>query len=296
MAHAHPNPLVDERGAERGLYINRPSLIERIAFNVVDHRLPTIRGSRCLRLYGGDVDSDTALETTPGSRPTVTIDIFSDVVCPWCYIGKRRFEAGMAAATADGDLGVDFDITFKPYQLDPTAAPGVAGPVFDAYTKKFGSEQKATEIIAHVTNTAAADGLEFQMDKSLRANTLLAHRLIWWAEQPDNDLSQDAMKERLLQAYFMDGVHIGNVEALVSCAVDVGADRSEAQAFLESGQGMAEVQAELDHARDNGITAVPTYVFNDEWAVPGAQDPETFAKVLRKMAENARSADTDTPE
>jgi len=236
------------------------------------------------------VDTDTAPEASSGARPTVTIDIFSDVVCPWCYIGKRRFEAGLAAATADGDLGVDFDITFKPYQLDPTAAPGVAGPVFDAYAKKFGGEAKATEILAHVTNTAAGDGLEFRMDKSLRANTLLAHRLIWWAEQQDNDLSQDAMKERLLQAYFMDGAHIGSVDALVDCAVDVGADAEAARTFLESGAGTDEVQAELDHARDNGITAVPTYVFNDEWAVPGAQDPETFEKVLRKMAANALEA------
>ena len=233
------------------------------------------------------MDTDAPSPDPSSERPTVTIDIFSDVVCPWCYIGKRRFEAGLAEATSDGDLGVDFDITFKPYQLDPTAAPGVAGPVLDAYAKKFGGEDKANEIIAHVTNTAAGDGLEFRMDQALRANTLLAHRLIWWADQPDNDLSQEAMKERLLRAYFTEGAHIGSVDALVACAVDVGADADEARSFLESGRGTAEVNAELDHARDNGITAVPTYVFNDEWAVPGAQDPATFAKVLRKMAANA---------
>lgn len=241
-----------------------------------------------VRLYGGGVDSDSS--AVPQTRPTISIDIFSDVVCPWCYIGKRRFEAGLEAATAEGDLGVDFDITFKPYQLDPTAAPGVAGPVADAYAKKFGGEDKAREILAHVTKTAAGDGLEFRMDKALRANTLLAHRLIWWAEQPTNELSQDAMKERLLRAYFMEGAHVGSVDALIACAVDVGADATDAREFLESGAGTHEVQAELDRARDNGITAVPTYVFNDEWAVPGAQDPETFAKVLRKMAANALAA------
>lgn len=233
--------------------------------------------------------TDTEQADTPAARPTVAIDIYSDVVCPWCYIGKRRFEAGLAAATGDEDLGVDFDITFKPYQLDPTAAPGVAGPVIDAYAKKFGGLEKAEQILEHVTTTAAGDGLEFHMDKALRANTLLAHRLIWWADQPDNHLSQDAMKERLLRAYFMEGAHIGSVDALVACAVDVGADADEARTFLESDRGSTEVRAELDHARDNGITAVPTYVFNDEWAVPGAQDPETFEKVLRKMAANALS-------
>ncbi|MFK7918779.1 MAG: DsbA family oxidoreductase [Ilumatobacter sp.] len=224
---------------------------------------------------------------TPDSRPVVSIDIFSDVVCPWCYIGKRRFEAGLAQAQSEGDLGVDFDITFKPYQLDPTAAPGVAGPVIDAYAKKFGGMDKAEEILANVTSAAAGDGLKFNMDKSLRANTLLAHRLIWWAGQDSNELSQDAMKERLLRAYFTDGDHIGNVDTLVAIATDAGADADAARAFLESTDGMAEVNAELNHARDNGITAVPTYVFNNEWAVPGAQDPETFTKVLRKMAANA---------
>jgi len=231
---------------------------------------------------------DTSAETN-AQRPTVTIDIFSDVVCPWCYIGKRRFEAGLADALSDGDLGVDFDITFRPYQLDPTAAPGVAGPVFDAYAKKFGGPEQAEQIIGHVTRTAAADGLEFHMERALRANTLLAHRLIWWAAQPGAPVTQDAMKERLLRAYFMDGTHVGDAAALADCAADIGADRDDVLEFLESSEGTAVVAAELEYARDNGITAVPTYVFNDQWAVPGAQDPATFAKVLRKMADRALS-------
>jgi predicted DsbA family dithiol-disulfide isomerase len=239
------------------------------------------------------VDIDTDPDTEPASdpsipRPTVTVDIYSDVVCPWCYIGKRRFEAGLAEATADGDLGVDFDIAFRPFQLDPTAAPGTTGPVLDAYAKKFGGPERAEQIIGHVTRTAAADGLEFRMDRAQRANTLLAHRLIWWAGRPASPVSQDAMKERLLQAYFMDGVNVGDVEVLADCAADIGVDRGDAISFLESSEGTDEVAADLDRARDSGITAVPTYVFNDQWAVPGAQDPATFAKVLRRMAERAR--------
>ncbi|WP_206537673.1 DsbA family oxidoreductase [Ilumatobacter nonamiensis] len=237
-----------------------------------------------------DIDTNTgpgSSDQTGSTRPTISIDIYSDVVCPWCYIGKRRFEAGLAEATEDGDLGVDFDIEYKPYQLDPTAAPGVAGPVLDAYAKKFGGPEKAEQIIGHVTRTAAEDGLEFRMDRAQRANTLLAHRLIWWAGQPESPVTQDAMKERLLRAYFMDGTHVGDAGALADCAADVGVDRDEAIAFLESSEGTAEVAAELDHARDTGITAVPTYVFNDQWAVPGAQDSATFAKVLRKMADQA---------
>ena len=235
-----------------------------------------------------DSGSDPAIDSgATAGRPIVSIDIYSDVVCPWCYIGKRRFEAGLADATADGDLGVDFDIEFKPFQLDPTAAPGVAGPVFDAYAKKFGGPERAEEILGHVTRTAADDGLEFRMDRALRANTLLAHRLIWWAGRPGSPVTQDAMKERLLQAYFIDGTHVGDAAALAGCAADIGADRDDVMAFLESSDGTTEVAAELDHARDSGITAVPTYVFDDQWAVPGAQDAATFAKVLRKMADRA---------
>ncbi len=240
-------------------------------------------------MVGVVTDTTSSPTEISSDRPTITIDIYSDVVCPWCYIGKRRFEKGMAMAlaAADGDLGVDFDIAFKPYQLDPTAAPGVAGPVLDAYAKKFGGVDEAERIIGTVPATAADEGLAFRMDRALRANTLLAHRLIWWAEQPGSPVSQDAMKERLLQAYFMDGTHVSDADALADAAADIGADRSQVLAFLESTDGTAEVAAELDHARDNGITAVPTYVFNDQWAVPGAQDAETFAKVLGRMAERA---------
>jgi len=215
--------------------------------------------------------------------PTITIDIYSDVVCPWCYIGKRRFEAGMALVEADG-LNVNFEITFKPFQLDPTAAPGVVGPVVDAYAKKFGGVEQAQEIIAHVTEAAKQDRLEFHMDRALRANTLLAHRLIWFADQPGSPVDQEVMKERLLKAYFTDGLNISDPDTLADCATEIGFDRDEVIAFLESDGGVSDVAAELDEAQQNGITAVPTYVLNGMWAVPGAQDPETFAKVLRKIA------------
>ncbi|MEL6890604.1 MAG: DsbA family oxidoreductase [Actinomycetota bacterium] len=233
-----------------------------------------------------DTDTDTEVAGRTG-RPIVSVEIWSDVVCPWCYIGKRRFEEGMALAHAAGDLGVDLDVSFKPFQLDPKAAPGVAGPVFDAYVKKFGGEDQARSIIDRVTAEAAANGLEFRMDRALRANTLLAHRLIWWAGRPDTPVDQHDMKERLLQAYFMEGRHVGDVDQLAHLAADVGADHGDVTAFLESDEGTEEVGAELRHAYENGITAVPTYVFNGEWAVPGAQDPVTFAKVLERLATQA---------
>ena len=133
----------------------------------------------------------------------------------------------------------------------------------------------------------AADGIEFNMDRALRANTLLAHRLLWLAAQPDSPVAQADLKERLMQAYFTDGQHIGDPDVLAACAAELGFDQSVVEDFLSSDRGAAEVAAELDEARENGITAVPTYVFNGVWAVPGAQDPETFAQVLRKLATKA---------
>jgi predicted DsbA family dithiol-disulfide isomerase len=219
----------------------------------------------------------------------VTVDIYSDVVCPWCYIGKRKFESGLSLVQGE-DLGVDFAVTYRPYQLDPTARPGVSEPVVESYAKKFGGPERAAEIIRNVSDRAADVGLDFNMDIALRANTLLAHRLIWFADQPGSGIEQAAMKERLLRAYFTDGLDIGDPAVLADCAADVGLDHDTVADFLRSDQGTSEVADELDAARDQGITAVPTYVLNGKWAVPGAQEAETFAQVLRKMAGDATSA------
>jgi len=212
-----------------------------------------------------------------------TIDVVSDVVCPWCYIGKRRFEAALAEVADE----IDVDVVFRPFQLDPTASPGKSGPVLDAYAKKFGSHERAQEIIDHVTAVAAESGLEFRLDRALRANTLLAHRLLWLAETMGH---QRAMKERLLHAYFMDGLDIGDPDVLTDCAAEVGLDRDEVRAFLDSDAGLIEVRSHIQAAADLEITAVPTFVFDRRWMVPGAQDPETFAQVLRRVVAK-RTAD-----
>ncbi|MEO8265085.1 MAG: DsbA family oxidoreductase [Ilumatobacteraceae bacterium] len=216
-------------------------------------------------------------------RPHVEVEIWSDVVCPWCYIGKRRFE------TAIAELGdeIDVDIVFRPYQLDPTASPGKAGPVLDAYAKKFGSVERAHEIIDHVTAIAAASGIEFRMDRALRANTFLAHRLLWLAQATGHQI---ALKERLLRAYFIDGLDIGDLDVLATCAAEVGLDHERTRAFLDSDDGVDEVRSELRSADELEITAVPTFVFDGKWMVPGAQEPDTFVQVLRRVVAK-RTAD-----
>jgi predicted DsbA family dithiol-disulfide isomerase len=220
------------------------------------------------------------------------VEIWSDVVCPWCYIGKRRFETALEHVAARRDTS-SIEIVYRPYQLDPTARAGQAQPVVEAYAKKFGGVERAAEIINRVTTVAAADGIEFRMDRALRANTLLAHRLLWFAETL-NSLPADgsahsqqiALKQRLLEAYFTDGFDIGSVDVLADCAADVGIDRDEALAFLAGDGGQGEVMEALATAAANGITAVPTFVFNGEWALPGAQDVELFERVIDKMLDN----------
>jgi predicted DsbA family dithiol-disulfide isomerase len=224
-------------------------------------------------------DRARTLETMTAAP--ITVEIWSDVVCPWCYIGKRRFERAVSQLAGE----IEVDVVYRPYQLDPTASPGKSQPVFEAYSRKFGGPDRAKEIIDRVTVTAAEDGLGFRMDRAVRANTLLAHRLLWWAEQPTTPVAQEAVKERLLQAYFVDGLDVGDPEVLADLAAELGVDRDEARDFLDGDAGRAEVRSDLERAADHGISAVPTFVVNGQWAIPGAQDTETFVKVLRRLSE-----------
>ncbi len=222
--------------------------------------------------------------------------MWSDVVCPWCYIGKRRFER--ALDTLEGEI--DVDVVYRPYQLDPTAPIGSTQPVADAYARKFGGPERAAQIIGHVSTVAAGEGLDFHLDTARRANTLAAHRLLWWAELVDGGGAavQRALKERLLRAYFVEGDDVGDHTFLAACAGEVGLDADAAAAFLTGPDGTDEVRALIEHARDAEITAVPTYVISDPdrtaaWMVPGAQDTEVFVQVLRRLAAKLQAEATD---
>ena len=233
-------------------------------------------------------DANGRIVTTM-SAPTLRVEIWSDVVCPWCYIGKRRFES--AVAELDGEI--DLDVVYRPYQLDPTASPGTSQPVIDAYAKKFGGPEQARAIIDRVTEEAAGEGVEFRMDRALRANTLLAHRLLWLAELPGSPVDQGELKERLLQAYFVDGLDIGDPEVLADCAAEIGFPRQDAIDFLESDGGSSEVAGYLEQAMDAGISAVPTFVIDGQWAIPGAQDADTFVNVIRRLRDRVASTSDD---
>lgn len=208
------------------------------------------------------------------------VEIWSDVVCPWCYIGKRRFEQALARFDGRDDV----EIVFRPFLLDPTAAPGTATPVVDVYSRKFGGPERAAQIIDRVTGIAEAAGITFHLDRAVRANTRLAHRLLWLALRDRGPAVQRALKEALLEAYFADGRNVGDPDVLAELAGQVGLDPGTVSAFLASDEGAAELDADLAEAAANDIMAVPTFVFEGTWVVPGAQDVEVFERVLQRVA------------
>ena len=207
------------------------------------------------------------------------VEIWSDVVCPWCYIGKRRFEEALARFTGRDDVTV----VYRAFQLDPTAPPGVATSVREVYDRKFGPDQ-AVQLIDRVTTMAAEVGLDFHLERAQRANTADAHRMLWWTLRDHGAVPQAALKERLMAAYFTEGADIGDLEVLAGCAADVGLDADVARRRLGGDEGVESLAVGLQRAADLGITAVPTYVLASTWSIPGAQDAATFAAVLRRAA------------
>ena len=221
--------------------------------------------------------------TTP-----LTIDIWSDVVCPWCYIGKRRFEVALERVRAAAP-DVDVRIRYRAYQLDPTAPSSSSTPVRDAYARKFGGPERADAILRHLTDTAAADGLDFRFDIAQRSNTVRCHRVLWWVAENHGLEAQARVKERLLRAYFTEGENVGDSSRVASLAAPIlGVNESEILEFLDSDAGRDAVVDELEQAAQHDITGVPTYVINGAWAIPGAQDPDTFERVLMRAVGTSR--------
>src|SRR6266508_2419338 len=156
------------------------------------------------------------------ANDTIHVDVWSDVVCPWCFIGKRRLERALDSLRDDPTFDVDVEVVYRPFQLDPRARLGVAEPLADAYTRKFGGPEQAAAMIERVTTVAAAEGLEFHLDRALRANTADAHRLLWWVLGEDGPSTQSALKEALMLAYFTEGASIGDHDVLVERARQCG--------------------------------------------------------------------------
>ncbi len=214
------------------------------------------------------------------TRPKIKIDVVSDVVCPWCYIGKRRLEKAIAQVADQ----VDVELEYHPFELNPDM-PLEGRNQKEYLTKKFGSEAKYQQIAQHVTDVAAQEGLAFDFEKqNISPNTRNAHRVIWFAKKYGKQIE---MKEALMKAYFEQGIDLTRTETLVSIATEQGLDNEAIRNFINSTEGLVEVTtAEMQNAQ-RGISGVPFYIINNQYGVSGAQPSEVFVKALLEIsAEN----------
>ena len=211
-------------------------------------------------------------ETLAGLR----IDIVSDAICPWCYIGKRQLERALVTLEKEG---LQFSIHWNPFQLNPDM-PKEGRDRMAYRAKKFGSVERARELDERVTNAAAAVGLQFRADLMLRTpNTLDAHRLIWFAGREG---VQDAVMETVFKAYFIEGRDIGDRDVLTDCAVEGGMNRAEVADFLAGETAAKEMLAADRAAREAGVNGVPSFFLDGYGLFSGAMPAETMAEALRK--------------
>ncbi len=211
------------------------------------------------------------------------VDIWSDIACPWCYVGKRRFEVALARFSRAAEV----EVAWRAFELDP-AAPRVRdkGSSYAArLAKKYGvSPARAEAMISHMTDVGAAEGLEFRFDRIQSGNTFDAHRLLHLAGERGK---QDALKQRLLCAYFTEGEPIGEQQTLLRLATETGLDTDEVSATLQSDAFAREVRDDEDQARSLGINGVPFFVFAGRYGVSGAQAPDVLLRVLERTHEES---------
>ncbi|MFM7063752.1 MAG: DsbA family oxidoreductase [Actinomycetes bacterium] len=212
------------------------------------------------------------------------IDIWSDMVCPWCYLGHRRFELALDRLRQDGVEG--FDVRWRAYELDP-GAPAEPGDLRAVIEKKYGPGA-FDGMTSRLTALGAADGLDYRFDLAQRVNTFDAHRLTAWAAAAGPE-AQDAVLRRLFRAYFSEGQVISDHQVLTRVAAEAGLDGAAAGAVLAGDDWADEVRADEAMAQDLGVGGVPAFVLDRQFLVSGAQDTETFVRLLRKVAERASS-------
>ena len=214
----------------------------------------------------------------------ITVDVVSDVMCPWCYIGKRRLEKALAESP------VPIVVRWHPFQLDPTLPEG--GKDRKQYlAEKFGSAGLAADRYAHVEAAGAAEGIPFAFEKiAVSPNTLDAHRLVRWAAAEGRE---DAVVEALFRAYFIEGRNLADRAVLAAVAGEAGLDAEAIARRLATDEDIPEITAQIRRAGEIGITGVPTFIVGNRYAVVGAQPPEA---ILQAVAAVARERDVEPTE
>ncbi|WP_334121135.1 MULTISPECIES: DsbA family oxidoreductase [Glutamicibacter] len=223
-----------------------------------------------------------------GEQPTeskrLRVDIFSDIACPWCFIGKRRFEKGVEAF----EFSQNIDVYWHAYQLDPSLPDNYDGSEAEYLSKMKGLDQaQVQQMLQHVTAQAAEEGLKYDFENLKVANSFTALRVLEFAKQHG---AGDEMKEALLSAHFEKGLNTGELSTLLEIADSLGLNTQELSKQLESGAYTDEVNADISQAQQLGITGVPFFVLDGKYGISGAQPAEVFANALTQVyAENVKT-------
>ena len=210
------------------------------------------------------------------NKPVIKVDIVSDVVCPWCYIGKRRMEKAIKELAGE----VDVELEYHPFELNPDA-PKEGRNQKEHLAAKFGSSEKYEELTAYVTQVAAEEGLRFNFDKQkVSPNTRDAHRIIMLAKETGKQVEA---KEAFMKAYFEDGVDLTKKENLIAIAVTCGLDENKVAALMDSEDGIEEIEAEEYTYQQRGVRGVPFFILNNKYGISGAQPVEAFIKAFQEI-------------
>ncbi|KQY20511.1 disulfide bond formation protein DsbA [Cellulomonas sp. Root485] len=220
--------------------------------------------------------SVNALPAVPQVR-TLNVEVWSDIACPWCYIGKRRF----ATALADFPHREHVEVTWRAYELSPSTPVGPGIPEIDALARHKGiPRDQVTRMFAQVTAVAAGEGLAYDFDRAIAANTFAAHRLVHLARTTGGPELAERVLEALFSAHFEHGADLGDDDTLVRIVSGAGVDAEAARATLDGDDGADAVRADEDEARALGVTGVPFFVVDRRIAVSGAQPADVFTQLL----------------
>ncbi|KAG2188012.1 hypothetical protein INT44_000763 [Umbelopsis vinacea] len=214
---------------------------------------------------------------------TIKVDIVSDTICPWCFIGKRRLEKAITSYQVSHP-DTKFDIKWHPFELDPTLSKTPANKL-ERYAAKFGAA-KVDGLVEHMKRMGKGDGINFSYGGPI-ANTIDSHRLIEWASKQGK---QDEVIEQLFKLYFEDEGNIGDLDQLADVAGKIGLDKVEALEYLKTDKGTREIKDAILQSQMEGISGVPNFTIDSKYTLSGAQQPETFLEVFEEVGKRLAKA------
>jgi predicted DsbA family dithiol-disulfide isomerase len=213
---------------------------------------------------------------------SIKVDVWSDVACPWCYIGKRKLENAISAFSAEGSQ-TPIQVEYHSFLLNPDMPIDYEGSQTDYLAEHKGMPRdQVISMTERLVGIAASVGLKYDMEHMHMTNTVLAHQLLQYAKTQGKQVE---MKERIMSAHFVEALHVGRIDVLAQLAAEVGLDRAEVMRVLESGEYLQAFEADIEQARAYGISGVPFFVIDGKYGISGAQNPETFVGAFNQILE-----------